>query len=156
MRAQVLGAGLVLVAAVSVGCTVVELPKAFLPLQPHTSAADYRAVTGDNASFWMREFTEVQAGSLEFWAEALEYDFVQQRGYQVVGKGDLTSSAGPARWIESVANVRGERFGHLIAIWVVPHTFAAGCTVRVAEFTAREAEYQEHVAGVRAALATVR
>ena len=139
------------------GCALpIQLSADYLVLDGYDEDADFRAVTGDDARVWIREFTEENDGNLEFWAQALEFDLLQQRGYQLVGKGEVADADGsPGRWLECAANVRGERFGHLIAIWVTGRGLRKGCTVRVVEFTARAEVWKTRVEAMHAALRTV-
>ena len=129
-------------------CAVpMQLPKDFLRLQ---DSADFRAVTGDDARVWFRRFEDANAATLEFWAEAVEHDFTQQRGYELVGKGDVKDRDGElGRWFECAANVRGERICYLVAIWV------DGTEITVVEFAARADVFKARVDSVRAALRTV-
>jgi hypothetical protein len=127
--------------------TPVQLPPDFVQLEGYD---EFLAVTGDDARFCIRELEAGQAAPLDFWAQAVEFDFTQQRGYQLVGKGALTNRDGRGgHWIECLANVSGERVGYLIAVWV------SGATVHVAEFAAREDVFKVRVDAVRAALTTV-
>lgn len=125
----------------------VQLPPEFVQLEDYD---EFTAVTGDDARFCLREFEAPQAAPLEFWAQAVEFDFTQQRGYQLVGKGALTNREGRGgHWIECLANVSGERVGYLVAVWV------NGAVVQVAEFAAREEVFKARVDAVRGALTTV-
>jgi len=139
---------LLFAAALLGGCAAtMELPKDFLHL---ADSADFRAVTGDDARVWIRTFDDDNEATLEFWADSLANDFTQ-RGYELVGKGEVTNGNGrPGRWFECAANVRGERIGYLVAIWV------DGDDVTVAEFAARAEVFGKRVESVRAALRTVR
>ncbi|MBM4060154.1 MAG: hypothetical protein FJ265_03520 [Planctomycetes bacterium] len=133
------------------GCTVIELPKDFLVLDAYDGAGDYRAVTGDDARVWVREFADPNEANREFWAQAIEFDFTQQRGYELVGKGEVSNHDGLAgNWFECAANVRGERVGYLVAVW------ASGNSVTVVEFAARAEVFKARVDSVRAALRTLR
>ncbi|MBL8750898.1 MAG: hypothetical protein JNK78_17185 [Planctomycetes bacterium] len=139
-----------LVAALSVvACaTPIRLPKDFLEL--HSSGA-FRAVTGDDARVWVREFEDPNSASLAFWATALEHEFTQQRGYDIVGKGAVKNRDGDeGAWFECAANVAGRRVGYLCALWV------DGRDVQVVEFAADAEVFAARVEGVRAALKTVR
>ena len=99
----------------------------------------------------MRRFHDPNAADLAFWSQALEHDFVQQRGYDLVDSGAVSDAVGSAgRWFECTANVRGERVGYLIALWV------EGETVVVVEFAAQAEIYATRVGDVRTALKTVR
>lgn len=143
---------LLLSALVMVGCAApITLSRDFLTLAGHDGDADYRAVTGDDARVWVRRFRDPNAADLAFWAKALEHDFVQQRGYDLVDKGDVKNGDGePGRWFECAANVRGNRVGYLIAVWV------DGDEVLVVEFAAQSDVFAARVESVRKALRTVR
>lgn len=126
----------------------IQLPKDFVQLEEYE---EFHAVTGDDARLSIREFEDPHEAPLEFWAQAVEYDFTQQRGYQLVGSGEVRNHSGlPGRWLECAADVSGERTGYLVAIWV------DGYEVQVVEFAARADVFKARVEGVRAALATVR
>jgi len=126
----------------------VQLPPDFVQLDDYD---DFTAVTGDDARFCIREFEDPHEAPLAFWAQAVEFDFTQQRGYELVGKGQVNNRSGRGGvWIECAANVAGERIGYLVAVWV------DGTDVQVAEFAARAEVFKARVEGVRAALTTVR
>lgn len=128
--------------------TPIQLPKDFLRLEDR---GDFQAVTGDDARVWVREFEDPNEASLTFWAAAVEHDFTQQRGYDLVSKGTVKNKKGrEGAWFECAANVRGERIGYLVAIWV------RGNDVHVVEFAARAEVFAARVESVRAALETVR
>lgn len=131
-------------------CAVtIELPKDFLVLGEQDDAS-FRAVTGDDARVWIREFDDPNAADRAFWRQAIEYDFTQ-RGYRIVAKGEAKDGRGASGdWFECTADVRGERIGYLVVVWVQDQR------IRVLEFAAREPVYEARVAGVRAALATLR
>lgn len=134
-----------------------ELPKDFLVLDRFDEDEDFRAVTGDDARVWIRQFEDDNEGSLDFWAEAVEYDFVQQRGYELLGKGDVKNRSDVGgKWFECAANVHGERYGYLVAVWVKPKLLKRGCIVKVVEFTARQEVFGKRVEAVRAGLRSVR
>ena len=140
---------LFLLAAIAGGCAApIRLPKDFLVLD---AKSGYQAVTGDDARVWIREFDDPNEASLSFWAKAVEHEFTQQRGYDLVAKGTVKNRRGhEGAWFECAANVRGERIGYLVAIWV------DGDEVQVVEFAARADVFAERVEAVRAALPTVR
>jgi hypothetical protein len=142
-------AALLLAGALLASCAAtMELPKDFLRLK---DGGDFRAVTSDDARVWIREFDDENEGPLAFWAETLEHEFTQQRGYELVGKGDAQNAENrPGRWFECTANVRGDRVGYLVAIWV------DGETITVLEFAARTEVFAARVESVRTALRTVR
>lgn len=125
----------------------IQLPKDFLVLEGRD---EFQAVTGDDARVWVREFHEANRAPLQFWATAVEHDFTQQRGYDLVAKGEVKNRKGAlGAWFECAANVRGERVGYLVAIWVHGHD------VQVIEFAARAEVFAARVDSVREALKTV-
>lgn len=130
------------------GCGItMRLPQDFLHLETDDG---FQAVTGDDARIWARTF-EANEASLAFWSQALEHDLVAQRGYELIEKGALEGRRGAEGvWFECAANVRGERVGYLIALWV------RGDEVRVVEFAARAEVFAARVAAVREALPSVR
>ena len=131
--------------------TPIELSRDFVALAGHDSGSDFRAVTGDDARVWLRRFDDPNEADLAFWAQALEHDFERQRGYDIVGKGDvMDADKNRGRWFECTANVDGERIGYLIAVW------AGDGEVLVVEFAARGDVFAERVNSVRRALRTVR
>lgn len=140
---------LFLLSALAGGCAApIRLPKDFLVLD---ATVGYQAVTGDDARVWIRDFEDPNEASLSFWAKAVEHEFTQQRGYDLVAKGSVKNRRGQeGAWFECAANVGGERIGYLVAIWV------DGDEVQVVEFAARAEVFAERVEAVRAALPTVR
>lgn len=137
--------------ALLAGCAApITLSKEFVTLVDHRAAADFRAVTGDDARVWMRRFEDRNEGDLTFWAKSLEYDFVQQRGYDLVAQGESKDAAGRAgKWFQCTANVRGERIGYLVAVWV------DGVEITVVEFAARADVFEARVEEIKKALHTV-
>lgn len=132
------------------GCAApLELPPGFLVL--HDKSGDHRAVTGDDARVWYRRFEGNRDAGREFWRTAVEFEFLQQRGYELVGQGVVRDRNGnEGDWLECLANVGGERVAYLVAFWV------DGEVVHVVEYGARAAVYAVHVEQVRAALTTFR
>jgi hypothetical protein len=135
--------------ALCAACSVsMRLPDDYLRLEDRE---DLQAITGDDARIWAREFYDANAAPLAFWAQALEHDFVQQRGYEVIAKGSIAGRRRAAgSWIECAAAVGGERVGYLIGIWV------DGNWIRVVEFAARSEVFAARVDAVRQMLPTVR
>lgn len=128
----------------------IALSKDFVVLAEHRGERDYRAVTGDDARVWLRQFEDRNRGDLAFWRKALEYDFVEQRGYDLVAQGEAVDASGQrGHWFQCHANVRGERIGYLVAVWV------RGRQITVVEFTARAAVFEARLGEVKQALRTV-
>ncbi len=144
------GAALAALALFAGACSIsMRLPKDFLRLE--SRGHDLQAVTGDDARIWAREFRDANEAPLSFWAAAIEHDLVQQRGYELVAKGEVEGKRGAGGvWLECAANVRGERIGYLIGLWV------HGREVRVLEFTARAEVFAARIDEVKKALPTVR
>lgn len=125
------------------------LPDSFVELAD--AGSGYRAVTSDDARLWVRELHESTEADVEFWAENLRRDFVEQRGHELVAEGEIDNAAGQTgRWLELQATIAGEPTGYLIAVWV------DGTTVQVVEFGARREVFDARVDAVREALRTVR
>ncbi len=133
------------------GCAVpITLDRDFVTLAGHDTGHDYRAVTGDDARVWVRLFHDENEADQKFWVEALQHEFVQQRGYDLVDTGVVRNADGDeGAWFHCAANVDGDRVGYLIAVW------ADDGDVRVVEFAARHDVFEARVEGVRAALRTV-
>lgn len=130
------------------------LPKEFVELKD--AGEGYRAVTSDDARLRVRDLAEPTAGGVEFWAETLRSDLVQQRGYEPVDAGEVKNQDGVAgRWYQFAANVAGERVGYFVAVWVVDPALGPPF-LRVVEFAARDEVFRARLDAVRAALATVR
>lgn len=146
-------AALLLTGACSVS---MDLPRDFLHLNPPDllhlyMRSDLQAVTADDARIWMRTFDAGNEASVAFWTEAVEHDLVQQRGYELVAKGEVPGrNEASGVWLECAANVGGDRIGYLLALWV------HGTQVRVVEFAARADVFAARVEAVRQALPSAR
>lgn len=135
--------------------TPMRLPSEFLVLGGKHDTSSFRAVTGDDARIWMRQFVEADGGDLAFWTQVLKRDF-EERGYRMVGEGDCVDAAGtPGRWLEAAVEVDGERAGYLCAIWVADRGWRAGSEITTVEFTARTEVFDARRAAVVGALGTV-
>lgn len=134
-------------------CTV-TLPKDFVQLG--SAGEGTRAVTSDDARLWVRDLWDATPGSVDFWIQTLENDYVE-RGYEVLGRGEVKSRDGEVgRSLELVANVSGQRVGYFVALWVGRHWLYSGSELRVVEFAAREAVYAARIDSIRAAMADLR
>lgn len=119
----------------------------------------WRAVTSDDARLRVRDVVDPTEGAdAQFWANALRQDLVHQRGYEPIGSGEVENRGGGAgHWLEFAANVRGERVGYLVAVWVVDGRWPFGAPrVRVVEFAGNEAAFRARRDAVVEALGTVR
>jgi|JRYL01.1.fsa_nt_gb hypothetical protein len=156
LRGLGFGTWIVTVALLGACTAPMRLPDEFLTLAHAQRAGDFRATTGKGGDVWMRQFVERNEGNLEFWAQALEYDF-EQRGYQRVAGGECTDASGAAgRWFEYTTGLRGERVGYLVALWVDDRGWRPGCEITTVEFVARADEFAARRDAVFTALATVR
>jgi hypothetical protein len=137
-----------------------QLPVNFVELREFGEG--YQAVTSDDARLWVRDLDDPTRGTLDFWVDVLQQDFVEQRGYQLVASGEAKNVDGETgRWLEFTANVDGERVGYLVAVWWNPLSGLfglgdRGVRLRIVEFAARGDVFTARVDAVRAALATVR
>ncbi len=150
MRARSLCLLLALFAA---GCaTPIDLPTDFVRIND----AEFAAVTADDARLQIRELHDPNEADLKFWAEVVRHDFVDQRGYEIVGEGEVADRDGvPGHWFECATNVGGERVGYLVAVWA-DGAFWSGTNLFVVEYAARHEVFAARLQAVRAALATVR
>lgn len=141
----------------AVACAApMTLPKEFVELKDPGDG--YRAVTSDDGRLRLRDLDDPTEGGVEFWADTLRLDLVQQRGYEQVDAGEVKNREGATgRWFQFAANVQGERVGYLVAVWVVdPWWPTSPKFLRVVEFAARDEVFRARLEAVRAALATVR
>lgn len=130
-----------------------DLPEPFLRLA--TEGRQLKATTPDDARLWVREFPDDDQGSLAFWTAALRNTLTDGRGYELRGEGDVQDAAGlPGRWLDLRAQVNGETWGYLVAVFVDAGTWSH--TIRVVEFVAREDTFAAQAPSIRAALATLR
>lgn len=141
-------------ALVGAGCKLhAELPPGFLRLD--AGGGELKATTPDGARLWVREFDDDDEGSLEFWADAVADDLVRNRGYVPAGTDTIHDGSGREGVLQRyTVQHDGSPHGYLIAIFVVAGTWSS--TIRVAEFTAESARFDELEEGVRGAIATLR
>lgn len=132
-----------------------DLPDGFVKV----GGGRLRAVTADDAHLLVRDLHDDAVAPLDFWAQTLQNDFTQQRGYEITGQGEVKDAAGvPGAWFECVTNVEGQRVGYLVALWASESgwLWRSGTDLFVVEFVAGQEVYARHVGAVREALATVR
>lgn len=136
-------------------CTApIKLPESFVALGD--SGEGYRAITSDDARVWVRTLEDPTKGNVEFWAGNLERDFVDERGYELLDKGECKNRAGlEGRWMEFSTNVRGKRVDYLVAVWSGRTWLGKGDWIQIVEFAADHDVYEARIADVRAALPTV-
>ncbi|MEZ6036374.1 MAG: hypothetical protein R3F29_02760 [Planctomycetota bacterium] len=133
-----------------------QLPDGFVELGD--SSRGYRAVTSDDARLWVREMSDLTEGGIAFWAEALQRDLVEERGYELIGSGEVKDAQGATgRWLEATSNVAGRRVDYLVALWCRKRSWwRSGEDLLLVEFGAAAEVYAQRVGQVRAALSTVR
>ena len=133
----------------SCGSLDMTVPEPFLRLS--TGGGEIKATTPDDARLWVREFDDPEHGDVAFWTKALHHD-LDARGYRALeDQASARDAAGNEGQVRSyVAILDGVEHGYLVAVFVP----SAG-TVRVAEFVAPRARFDELAPIVRAALATL-
>lgn len=138
------------------GCKApLTLPESFVELED--GGQGFRAVTSDDARLWVRTIAEPTEADVGFWVDNLRRDFVEQRGFELIGSGDVEDVSGnKGAWLELRAVVAGEEVGYLVAVWVEPGLFwFQDDEVKLVEFCARREVFDSRVDDVRAALRTV-
>jgi hypothetical protein len=144
----------VVVAASSWGCALtMDVPDRFLIVENEWGSL--RALTPEESKLWVREFGDDSKGSLTFWRDALKGDLIAGRGYTLIDEGPITDGdgrEGVALTLETTLSGRPVR--ELMAVFVVPGFFEN--TIRVAEYVTDKATFDGEVAGVRAAISTLR
>lgn len=135
------------------GCKLaMDLPPDFLRVQ---SAPGLRAATPQDATLQVRHFEDADGGTLDFWFAALRNNLVDARGYEVLQEAAVRDAAGrPGKLLRCMTTHEGERVGYLVAVFVIDGWRSD--TIRVVEFSAKEAEFQARVDAVQAAIATLR
>jgi hypothetical protein len=142
------------VLATFTACAPMQLPQDFVELG--AGGDGYRGVTADDARLRVRDFYDSTEGSVDFWADTLSNDCVQQRGYELIGRGELVDRDGESgRWLQFAANAGGEKVGVYIAVWVRSRLLRKDY-LQVAEFAARDAVFTARLPAVKQALATLR
>ena len=141
--------------AMTACATPIELPSSFVELGD--GGDGFRAMTSDDARVWVRTMTDPSPGDVDFWAETLKRDLVEQRGYEFVSACDVENAAGESgRCLELVANHRGQRVDYMIAIWARDRAWPwSGKEIRLVEFAAEHEAYERRIDAMREAMSTV-
>jgi len=146
--------GLTLLATFAACKAPMELPQDFVELG--AGGDGYRGVTADDARLRVRNLDDSTEGNVDFWADTLRNDCVQQRGYELVDRGELLDRDGESgRWLQFTANVGGEKVGLFLAVWVRSRLLGKPY-LQVAEFAARDAVFTARLPAVLQALTTLR
>jgi hypothetical protein len=139
--------------ATAAACSSWPLPQDFAEVQD--GGEGMRAVTPDDARLRVRDLHVTTEASVEFWAETLCNDCLQ-RGYELIERGALVDGDGESgRWLRFSANVRGEKVGLLVAVWLRPRLLRKPY-LQVAEFAARDPVFAARLPAVQTALAQLR
>lgn len=144
----------VLLALLTACSSTMNVPTGFVR---HEQAADYRASSSDRGKLWLRDFDDPDGADLTFCAEAMRHDLVEQRGYELVGEGEvLDADARPGRWLEFQTGIGGEKHGYLLGVWVRPGRLFGGHRVQTCEFLAPMPVFAARREAVMQALTTLR
>jgi len=134
-----------------------DLPPGFLRKRSEESG-DLRAVTATGGRLRVRDFAVESHSTIAFWADTVRDEFVG-RGYRLDDGIDVTDGAGRqghAFRAQTVAD--GEPCGYFVAVFLVPGSWLPWSWdhVRVVEFAAKTAEFDQLGAAIQAAVATLR
>ena len=130
----------------------IELPPEFLQLE--TGRGEVKATTPDDGLLWLRQFDDRDQGDLEFWAESMKLDLVDNRGYVQVGDEQLLDALGQeVMQMQFRLTTAGEPHGYLVCLFVFEGYWSN--TILVAEFVAPERVFQGHLDAVKAAMLTI-
>ena len=152
-NALVIAVVCLLATACATGGPSMDVPEDFLQLRG--GPAELKAITPDEGRLWVREFADPERGDLSFWAQALQNDLAENRGYDVAQRSEVRDAAGrPGVLMECAVTFGGEPRGYLIAVFVIEGS--GDHRIRVAEFAAARAVYDSHVEAVKRSLATLR
>lgn len=130
------------------GCASLNLPERFLVVERDIGAV--KAITPDEAKVWMRTFVE-PGGDLAFWAEAVEKDFVDNRGYVLIDKGELETAGGKAFTGVFETTAQGETVRYFVALSVKKTLFGES-EITVIEYAADKELFETYLEDVRAAV----
>jgi hypothetical protein len=129
-----------------------DLPPDFLQLE--TGGFELKAITPDDARLWVREFEDRDQGALQFWASSLKVDFEDNRGYSLVEESEIRDDRGrEGIQMQFAVTTEGEPHGYLVAVFVFEGSSIN--TIRIAEFVAPRAVFEQQLEGVEAALVTI-
>lgn len=134
-----------------------DLPSGFLRKRSEESG-DLRAVTATGGRLRVRDFAVESHSTIGFWADAVRDEFAG-RGYRFDDAIDVTDGSGrQGRAFRAQTQADGEPCGYFVAVFLVPGSFLPWSWdhVRVVEFAAKTAEFDQVGAAVQAAVATLR
>ena len=146
-------AALVGVVPLVAGCLTLEAPDRFLVVERGTD--ELKAITPDEAKLWVREFRDPDAGSIDFWSDALKSDFTGNRGYTLLDEGSAAGQDGEkGREFLFEVTAAGVVERYLVVLFV--HAGWTANTIRVVEFVAPKELFERYAPGVRGAVKTIR
>ncbi|MBI4881073.1 MAG: hypothetical protein HY812_15660 [Planctomycetes bacterium] len=141
---------LLALAAAAAACAAPPAPADFLVVD--SGRGEVKAIAPDDSLFWVRQFKDGMRGDFAFWAEALEKEFVENRGYTLLEKRPVKWNGAPGVELLFEVSAAGRARRYLATMAVAPGSFAS--TIRVAEYVADKERFGEHLGAVRAALGT--
>jgi hypothetical protein len=137
------------------GCLSMQTPEKFLMVVKGGLFADeIKAISPDEAKLWVREFSDMDQGDFEFWADALKNDFVENRGYTPLGENEVQDDAdreGAELLFETT--VQGVPHRYSITLFVLEGWLWN--TIRVAEYAAPKEIFDKYLETVRESVRTV-
>ncbi len=141
---------LLALAGAAAACTTPPAPADFLVVDG--GRGEVKAIAPDDSLFWVRQFRDGMRGDFAFWAEALEKEFVESRGYTLLEKRQVKWNGAPGVELLFEVSAAGKARRYLATMAVAPGSFAH--TIRMAEYVADKERFDQHLAAVRAALGT--
>lgn len=130
------------------GCAGVGAPADFLDVD--APARQTKAVAADDSLFWYREFRDGDRGDLAFWSGALKTEFIDRRGYTLVGESAAELAGEPSLELTFDVTVGGIARRYLMALAVDEGWLWNG--VHVAEYLATREAFDAHREAVGRAL----
>lgn len=137
--------------AVSGGCIHgMETPGNLVNVEQYGDGFVARAISADGVVVGLRQQVNPDNGTLDFWAQAIENEMQAAKGYRLVKKENVTSSAGrPGRWMEFTVQQPGGTFRYINVVYV------AQKAVLIAEAGGKDAAVESHMADIRKAMLSV-
>lgn len=138
--------------SLSSGCTSLRIqpPERFLVLGD--SGSDMiRATTPDGGKLRIHKAKTPENGTLDFWAEAVQHDLINSRGYEYISNEPITTESGLEGTCQTYhVHTDGRPHGYMIGVFAKPNS------VLVAEFVAPAAVFESNREAVIKSLHTLR
>ena len=127
------------------GAVDVSMPDGFLVVE--RDRKELKAVTSNDARFWLRELEAPKSGSTEFWSDALVHHLLANRGYKLVDDRTIRDADGrDGRELTFDVVSQGVPYRYLATLFVVERPFWSRTNgVRVTQFVAAKAEFDEQL-----------